>query len=138
MENATVQVQVAGEAIESGAEVAEGTEVTVVVTPADGYKVAGVTINTAGDGAAAGAGAPRRAAVDVEEAGENTYTFVMPAEAVTVNVEVEPVVITAVTDINVAESAAVKYVNAQGQVSTRPFQGINIVIEGNKVTKVVK
>ena len=136
MENATVEVQVAGEAIESGAEVAEGTEVTVVVTPADGYKVAGVTVETAAPSAAAGA--PRRAAVDVEEAGNNTYTFVMPAEAVTVNVEVVETVVTAVTDINVANSAAVKYVNAQGQVSDRPFQGINIVIEGNKAYKIVK
>ena len=136
MENATVEVLVVGEAIESGAEVAEGTEVTVVVTPADGYKVAGVTVETAAPSAAAGA--PRRAAVDVEEAGNNTYTFVMPAEAVTVNVEVEETVVTAVTDINVANSAAVKYVNAQGQVSDRPFQGINIVIEGNKAYKIVK
>ena len=129
IENATVMVMVGGEAIESGDEVAEGTDVTVVVTPANGFQVAEVTVTTA-EG--------NRASVDVEDNGDNTYTFEMPAEAVTINVTVEEELSTAVTDINVAGNVPVKYINAMGQVSDRPFQGINIVIDGNKVTKIVK
>lgn len=129
LENATVEVLVDNEPIESGDEVAEGTEVTVVVTPADGFKVAEVTVTTAEGG---------RASVDVVDNGDDTYTFEMPAEAVTVNVTIEAELPTAVTDINVAGNVPVKYVNTMGQVSDRPFEGINIVIEGKKVTKIVK
>ena len=135
LDNATVQVLVDNEPIESGDEVAEGTLVTVVVTPAEGYQVNGITVAPAAAEPGLKA-APRR--VDVEPAGENTFTFTMPAEPVTISAEVVESVHTGVADINVADNAAVKYVNAMGQVSDRPFQGINIVISGNKVTKVIK
>lgn len=135
LDNATMQVLVDNEPIESGDEVAEGTLVTVVVTPADGYQVNGITVAPAVAEPGLKA-APRR--VDVEPAGENTFTFTMPAEPVTISAEVVESVHTGVADINVADNAAVKYVNAMGQVSDRPFQGINIVISGNKVTKVIK
>ena len=49
----------------------------------------------------------------------------------------------AVTDITIDNAVAVKYVNAQGMVSTKPFNGINIMVttmsDGTtKTTKVVK
>ncbi|MBR1803291.1 MAG: hypothetical protein IJ775_00080, partial [Muribaculaceae bacterium] len=90
-------------------------------------------------------GAPRRAdslndAFVEVTAGENgAYTFVMPNVPVTIDVTMEeesPV--TAISDINAANAGTVKYVNAQGQVSNRPFQGVNIVIDANKAYKIVK
>lgn len=138
IENGTFEVLVDGEAIAAGDEVKEGTVVTVAVTPDDNYEVASVVVETAGD--ATVVSAPRRAQVDVEEADENTFTFEMPAQAVNIIVELQEKTVVAVTDIEVVNTAnaQVKYVNAMGQVSDRPFSGINIVIEGTKVTKVVK
>lgn len=52
-------------------------------------------------------------------------------------------VVTAIDDVNAARVAAVKYVSVTGQVSDRPFNGVNIVVTRNTdgtitTTKVVK
>ena len=140
VDNATVEVLVAGEPIESGTAVAEGTEVTIVVTPEEGYKVESVTVTTADAAEPEGpAGMPRRANVDVTPGDNNTYTFNMPGEPVSINVETaeDQPVMTGITDLNVT-SKGVKYVNVMGQVSDRPFNGVNIVIDGDKTYKVIK
>ena len=153
-ENCEMTVATAdGAPIVSGeTEVEEGTQVVITVTPAEGYQVKSVTVTkdevnvTPSDDPYGGEfGAPRRAdslddAFVEVTAGENgAYTFVMPNVPVTIDVAVEeesPV--TAISDINAANAGTVKYVNAQGQVSNRPFQGVNIVIDGNKTYKIVK
>lgn len=153
-ENCEMTVATAdGAPIVSGeTEVEEGTQVVITVTPAEGYLVKSVTVTkdevnvTPSDDPYGGEfGAPRRAdslddAFVEVTAGENgAYTFVMPNVPVTIDVTVEeesPV--TAISDINAANAGTVKYVNAQGQVSNRPFQGVNIVIDGNKTYKIVK
>lgn len=153
-ENCEMTVATAdGAPIVSGeTEVEEGTQVVITVTPAEGYQVKSVTVTkdevnvTPSDDPYGGEfGAPRRAdslddAFVEVTAGENgAYTFVMPNVPVTIDVTMEeesPV--TAISDINAANAGTVKYVNAQGQVSNRPFQGVNIVIDGNKTYKIVK
>jgi hypothetical protein len=50
---------------------------------------------------------------------------------------------TGINDLNTNNAVAVKYINAMGQVSNRPFSGINIVVTANAdgtttTTKVVK
>ena len=45
IENGTVALSVAGEPLETPAEVEEGTEVTVAATPADGYALEAITVN---------------------------------------------------------------------------------------------
>ena len=47
-------------------------------------------------------------------------------------------IVTAVADIEAAQSGKVIYVDPMGRVSERPFNGFNIVVNGNKVTKMVK
>ena len=47
-------------------------------------------------------------------------------------------VVTAIDDVRVTSDGSVKYVNPMGQVSDRPFQGVNIVVDGNKTYKVIK
>ncbi|MBO4870582.1 MAG: fibronectin type III domain-containing protein [Muribaculaceae bacterium] len=139
VDNATIQVLVDGEAIATGDVVAEGTEVTIVVTPEEGYEVKEVKVTEVA-AEPTGTGAPRRAAGDdvtVTPGENNQYTFVMPANPVAIDVTVEASPTTAVTDLHVS-AGAVKYVNAMGQVSNRPFKGVNIVIDGNKTYKVVK
>ncbi|MBO4871075.1 MAG: leucine-rich repeat protein [Muribaculaceae bacterium] len=138
IEHATIEVSVEGEAIESGELVAEGTEVIVTVTPENGYKVASVTVETVDTAEPDGpAGMPRRADVNVN--GENNvYTFDMPGEPININVTMEQEVTTGIYDLNVNGNKGVKYVNVMGQVSDRPFNGVNIVIDGDKTYKVIK
>ena len=136
VEHATIEVTVAGEPIESGALVAEGTEVTIVVTPENGYKVASLTVVEVAEPEGP-AGMPRRADVPVTADG-NTYTFDMPAAPININVTMEQEVTTGVADLNVSSNKGVKYVNVMGQVSDRPFNGVNIVIDGDKTYKVIK
>ena len=139
VDHATVEVLVNDEPIENGAVVAEGTPVTIVVTPENGWLVQSVTVTTPDAAEPEGpAGMPRRANVDVTPGDNNTYTFNMPAEPVTIGVEMQQQVTTGIYDLNVNGNKGVKYVNAMGQVSDRPFEGINIVIDGDKVTKVMK
>ena len=47
-------------------------------------------------------------------------------------------VLTAIDDVRAASDGTVKYVNPMGQVSDRPFQGVNIVVDGDKTYKVIK
>ncbi|MBP3738367.1 MAG: DUF5115 domain-containing protein [Muribaculaceae bacterium] len=47
-------------------------------------------------------------------------------------------VVTAIDDVRVTSDGSVKYVNPMGQVSNTPFQGVNIVVDGNKTYKVIK
>ena len=139
MEHATVEVSVAGEPIESGALVAEGTEVTITVAPENGYYVENISVVTMDTTEPEGpAGMPRRANVDVTPGDNNTYTFNMPAEPININVSIAQQITTGIYDLNVNGNKGVKYVNPMGQVSDRPFEGINIVIDGNKTYKVIK
>ena len=139
VDHATIEVTVAGEPIESGAAVAEGTPVTITVTPENGYKVASLTVETEESAEPEGpAGMPRRADVNVTPGDNNTYTFDMPAAPVNINVTMEQEVTTGVADLNVSSNKGVKYVNVMGQVSDRPFNGVNIVIDGDKTYKVIK
>ncbi|MBO4871783.1 MAG: leucine-rich repeat protein [Muribaculaceae bacterium] len=138
IDHATIEVSVDGTPIESGALVAEGTEVTITVTPEEGYKVAGVTVETVDTAEPDGpAGMPRRADVNVNGE-DNVYTFNMPAAPININVTMEQEVVTGVADLNVSSNKGVKYVNVMGQVSDRPFKGVNIVIDGDKTYKVIK
>lgn len=59
------------------------------------------------------------------------------------NVSLNQTTITGISDVNVNNAVSVKYINAMGQVSNRPFEGINIVVTRNAdgsttTTKVVK
>ncbi|MBO4870588.1 MAG: leucine-rich repeat protein [Muribaculaceae bacterium] len=139
IEHATIEVSVDGEPIVSGALVAEGTEVTVTVTPENGYYVQNISIVTVDTAEPDGpAGMPRRADVNVTPGDNNTYTFNMPAEPINIDVTMAQQITTGIYDLNVNGNKGVKYINAMGQVSDRPFEGINIVIDGDKVYKVVK
>ena len=143
-ENCEMSVALAdGTPVVSGeTEIEEGTQVVMTIIPAEGFEVKSVQVTeVAAD--VTGAGAPRRAAGDQVEVtsgeAENTYVFNMPANGVDVTVEIgETSPTTGIDEINVAGNGAVKYVNAMGQVSDRPFKGINIKIEGGKATKVIK
>ena len=134
-ENGSMAVTVNGTPIESGATIAEGTTVTVVLTPAEGYKVASFTVETVDEQPAPGL---RRASVPVTDEGENTYSFQMPGAPITMNAEFTENIITAISDLNAA-SGKVTYVNAMGQTSTRPFNGVNIMVkDGKAIGKLVK
>ena len=72
-----------------------------------------------------------------------TYTnddvFILDPQQVTLQADES----NGISDINAASAVSVKYVNAMGQTSDRPFQGVNIVITRNadgttSTSKVVK
>ena len=78
-----------------------------------------------------------------EKNGYVTYTnddvFILDPQQVTLQADES----TGISDINAASAVSVKYVNAMGQTSDRPFQGVNIVITRNadgttSTSKVVK
>ncbi len=80
-------------AVEASASSARaGTEITVTVTPAEGYHVSGLTV-TAANGSA----------VAVTDNGDGTYTFTMPASAVTVKAETFPCSATVFPDLDADE-----------------------------------
>ncbi|MBQ7689798.1 MAG: hypothetical protein IJT30_01200, partial [Muribaculaceae bacterium] len=80
----------------------------------------------------------RRASVPVTDEGENTYSFQMPGAPITMNAEFTENIITAISDLNAAEGQ-VTFVNVMGQTSSRPFNGVNIVMQGGKaIGKLVK
>ncbi|MBQ7691830.1 MAG: leucine-rich repeat protein [Muribaculaceae bacterium] len=134
-QNGTVAVYVDNAPIESGAAVAEGATVTVVLTPDEGYKVANFSIETVDEQPAPGL---RRASVPVTEEDENTYSFQMPGAPVTMNVEFAETIITAINDLR-DNGGQVRYIDVNGRVSDRPFNGINIVVSADgTVTKLVK
>lgn len=148
-EHATISAALEdGTVIESRTtKVAEGDKVILTIVAEEGYTINSVSVVeglsiTPSEGEFNGEfGAPRYAAGDevtLTDEGDNTYSFIMPAGDVTVNVEVAQAIHTAITDINAAQNGNVRYVNAMGQVSNRPFNGINIVIDGDKTYKIVK
>ncbi|MBP3739234.1 MAG: hypothetical protein J6I72_09335, partial [Muribaculaceae bacterium] len=138
LQNGTVAVFVGETEINSGDAVAAGETVSITITPAEGYVVESVTVETASGTETPAAGAPaRRAAVDVNGSGNN-YSFVMPEEPVTIDVTLVQNTITGVNDLRVNSVNGVKYVNPMGQVSNRPFKGVNIVVDGGKTYKVFK
>ena len=123
-------------------EVEEGTQVVMTIVPSEGYEVKMVKVTEVSAEPATGDGAPRRAAGDevAVTAGEaaNTYVFNMPANGVNVEVTVDEIgPITGIDDIIAASNGNVKFVNAMGQVSDRPFKGFNIVINGDKTYKMI-
>ena len=135
--NGTVAVYVGENQIESGAVVAEGTQVKVVLTPAEGYEVSTFAVTTAEPEVPADL--PRRAPVPFNQGENNTFTFEMPAEPVTITASFTETVITAINDVRAAGDGTVRYIDVNGRVSDKPFQGINIVVDANgNVTKVVK
>ena len=143
-ENCEMSVTLAdGTPVVSGeTEIEEGALVVMTIIPEEGYEVKNVKVTeVAADEPTTGA--PRRAPGDEIEVlpgdADNTYEFNMPDNGVNVEVTIgETSPTTGIDDINVTGNRAVKYVNALGQVSDRPFKGINIVIDGNKATKVIK
>ena len=137
-ENGAVAVYVNEAQIESGTAVAEGTVVTVVLTPTDGYKVESFSVETAENVEPDGpTGLPRRASVPVNGGENNTYSFEMPAEPVTLNASFVQDTSTAITDVRA--DGVVRYIDVTGRVSDKPFQGINIVVNADgTVTKMVK
>ena len=138
LENGTVAVAVGDTEINSGDAVAAGETVSITITPAEGYQVESVTVETTSETETPAAGAPaHRAPVDVNGSG-NRYTFVMPEESVTIDVSIVQTIITGVNDLRVNSDNGVKYVNPMGQVSNRPFKGVNIVVDGGKTYKVIK
>ena len=77
-------------------------------------------------------------AIELTKVDDFTYTFAMPASAVNVNATFVEDQNTAIMGIEADGRQGVRYVNPMGQVSDRPFPGINIVIDGDKTYKVVK
>jgi len=71
---------------------------------------------------------PMETVTEFTDNGDGTYTFVMPAEAVTVNVEVVETVVTAVTDITAAQADenAPIYDLMGRRLTAKPSQGIYI------------
>ncbi|MBR6284379.1 MAG: leucine-rich repeat protein [Muribaculaceae bacterium] len=139
-DNGTVAVYVNDAQIESGAVVAEGTTVKVILTPDEDYEVGTFSVETATNVEPEGpSGLPRRASVPVTEGDEeNTYTFEMPGEPVTLNATFVEKIITAINDVRAADGT-VRYIDINGRVSDKPFQGINIVVNADgTITKVVK
>lgn len=143
-ENCEMSVALAdGTPVVSGeTEVEEGAQVVMTIVPGEGYEVKMVKVTEVAAEPATGDGAPRRAAGDevAVTAGEaaNTYVFNMPANGVNVEVTVDEIgPITGIDDIIAASNGNVKFVNAMGQVSDRPFKGFNIVINGDKTYKMI-
>ena len=135
-DNGAMEVLAGGTPIESGDKVAEGTEVTVIITPNEGYSLENFSVVTTstGDGPS---GAPRRAEIAVNDLGNNTFSFSMPAEPVTLIANFSQ--LTGITDINSADNKRVLYIDATGHVSDKPFKGINIVVKPDgTTTKMVK
>lgn len=134
--NGAVAVFVGETGIESGDMVTEGTEVTVVLTPDDGYTVENFSVNTA-EPEDEPAPLPRRASVPFNETDNYTYTFEMPAEPVTITASFSTV--TGITDLRSTTQGRVTYINPMGQTSDKPFDGVNIVVAADgTVSKMVK
>ena len=117
-----------------------GQTVTLTVTPDERYELQSITVTTVENLDDTPAAAPRMAPQDIEltKIDEQTYTFVMPASAVNVNATFKQESVTAIDGIHADGRQGLLYVNPMGQVSDRPFKGINIVIDGDKTYKLVK
>lgn len=77
------------------------------------------------------AGAPRR--VKKTDMNSASNYIIVPTSTTT-----QTDITTAVSDLKVNSNNGAMYVNPMGQVSSSPFKGINIVVDGDKVTKVIK
>lgn len=127
--------------------VAQGQKVMLSIVTDEGYTISSLKVTEGQAGNTTGSkvnddesSAQNRAEGDevtVTKEGENLYSFIMPASNVNVEVTVTDDISTAIAYINAELGTNVKYVNAMGQVSDRPFQGINIVIDGDKTYKIV-
>ncbi len=132
--------------VEHGTVVADPTEatmgqtVTLTVTPDENYELESIAVTTVDAQETEPSGAPRKAAENIEltKTGDNTYTFTMPASNVNVIATFKEEQVTAIGDIKADNHDGLRYVNPMGQVSNRPFQGLNIVIDGNKTYKIIK
>lgn len=113
-------------------------EVEVTVTPAAGYKLETLTVTTVDDQSAEPNPSKAVQNIEVTKTGVFTYTFVMPASAVNVNAAFVLDQSTAIDGINLDNGQGRRYVNPMGQMSDRPFRGVNIVIDGDRTYKVVK
>lgn len=117
-----------------------GQTVTLTVTPDENYELESIAVTTVDAQETEPSGAPRKAAENIEltKTGDNTYTFTMPASNVNVIATFKEEQVTAIGDIKADSHDGLRYVNPMGQVSNRPFQGLNIVIDGNKTYKIIK
>ncbi|MBR5102970.1 MAG: hypothetical protein IK092_07580, partial [Muribaculaceae bacterium] len=78
-----------------------------------------------------------RSKVPVSDLGDNTYTFNMPGEPVTINATFGTA--TGVNNVRMTNDGKVRYIDMFGRVSDKPFSGLNIVIDANgNVSKVMK
>lgn len=144
----TIEVSLAdGTAVESGVtQVAQGETVTVVAKAIGNYRITGfevkagdtvLTLDEVDNDNTINTPSPKAETGNIEE----THTFTMPAEDVTINVTFE--IPTGIESINAQNVKSIRYYNAAGVESTTPFQGVNIVVrempDGSKVvTKIVK
>ena len=137
--NGTVAVYVNEVQIESGATAAQGATVKVVLTPDTDYEVSTFGVETSSSVEPDGpSGLPRRATVPTLSEGENTYTFEMPGEPVTITASFAKKVYTGINDMRAAGNGTVRYIDVNGRVSDKPFQGINIVVNADgTVSKMV-
>ena len=121
-------------------EASMGPTVTLTVTPDENYELESIAVTTVDAQETEPSGAPRKAAENIEltKTGDNTYTFTMPASNVNVIATFKEEQVTAIGDIKADSHNGLRYVNPMGQVSNRPFQGLNIVIDGNKTYKIIK
>ncbi len=130
--------------VENGSVTADVTEtqmgqtVTLTVAPNAGYKLETLTVTTVDDQSAEPNPSKAVQNIEVTKTGVFTYTFVMPASAVNVNAAFVLDQSTAIDGINLDNGQGRRYVNPMGQMSDRPFRGVNIVIDGDRTYKVVK
>ncbi len=132
-------------------EAAVGETVTLTITPIEGYKLETISVK-AGYTEATPAGINLLAEGDWVELGnveltkvdDTHYSFVIPENPdYNANTEfrVEATFVedsqTGIDGIYMNFSSEARYVNPMGQVSDRPFKGLNIVIDGNKTYKIV-
>ena len=111
---------------------------TLTVAPNAGYKLETITVTTVDDQSAEPNPSKAVQNIEVTKTGVFTYTFVMPASAVNVNAAFVLDQSTAIDGINLDNGQGRRYVNPMGQMSDRPFRGVNIVIDGDRTYKVVK
>jgi hypothetical protein len=127
-----------------------GDIVTLTVTPDQGYKLESITVKAGYMEGATPSGINMLAdgwvelgEIETTKVDETHYTFVVPEGLnYTPNTEfkVTPLFsqVTAITGINVDNiGSGARFVNPMGQVSDRPFKGLNIVVDGNKTYKIV-
>ena len=138
--------KVVGAAVENGSVSASperanaGETVTLTVKPAQGYKLSSLTVTTAGEPTPSTCARVKEVkTIETTKVDDNTYTFVMPDADININATFTKNKPTAISDIN-ADSTQGKrlYVSPSGQVSDRPFTGVNIVIDGNSTYKILK